>query len=130
MTEHDSAVAPLHAGQLGLGSLHAIEWAKGWQYAHTHRAADEEWAERDLPPDGPGWVRNKYAGTEGYERRTRVQVSYWMRSRPGMVPWDQPWCGPRGPLHDMTPSQWREHIRQLSRASEGPTDASPTMRVS
>lgn len=72
-----------------LEQMHAIEWAQGWQYATVWRPADEPWPEDEqLPPAGSGWERNTHY-RDGYEKKVRTQVTYWLRRAPGMVPWQR-----------------------------------------
>lgn len=64
-----------------IAMLHRIFWHQQWEYETTFVEGFGDWPGRDTPPDGEGWERNVEAGDNGYERRTRIQCSYWRRRK-------------------------------------------------
>jgi hypothetical protein len=60
--------------------LHADRSHPDWEYATTE-GQRKAFYHADVPPPGDGWVRNTYAGRDGWERFEYTEESYWMRPR-------------------------------------------------
>lgn len=60
--------------------LHARRAHPDWQYATTE-GQRKAWDRSDEPPDGEGWVRNREAGRDGWERFDFIEESYWRRPK-------------------------------------------------
>ena len=55
-----------------------------FEYATTE-GPRKLWSGSDDPPDGEGWIRNRYKGRDGWERFSNHEESYWYRIKPGQV---------------------------------------------
>jgi len=62
--------------------LHARESHPDWEYACTRgpvKGFDEK------PPEGEGWIRNVFKGTQGWARFEYYEEAYWTRPKKGVI---------------------------------------------
>lgn len=71
--EFEQMIAGMSTGELHRRRLHP-----DWEYATTE-GPRKQWDYSDVPPGGEGWVRNRCAGRDGWERFEYTEESYWMR---------------------------------------------------
>ncbi len=80
-TERTRAERDEYAASLTPSQLHEMFAHPGYEYATTE-GQRKNWDQIDDPPEGDGWVRNKAAGRNGWERFDYTEESYWMRIKP------------------------------------------------